>query len=40
MTLIAVDGTKRLVTYNEWSDLIQTSFEPYYYVPLGNAVHF
>ncbi|KAF9462976.1 glycoside hydrolase family 13 protein [Collybia nuda] len=29
-----VDGQKRLVTYKEWSDLIQASFEKCYYVPL------
>ena len=39
MTLFAVNGTKRLVTYKEWSNLIQASFESYYYVPLGNSVH-
>lgn len=29
-----VDGQERLVTYKEWSDLIQASFEKCYYVPL------
>ncbi|KAF9244670.1 glycoside hydrolase family 13 protein [Melanogaster broomeanus] len=28
-----VDGKDRLVTYGEWSDLIQRSFEMYFYVP-------
>ncbi|KAL7419064.1 bifunctional 4-alpha-glucanotransferase/amylo-alpha-1,6-glucosidase [Cryptotrichosporon argae] len=28
-----VDGKKRLVTYKEWADLIQASFEKHYYVP-------
>lgn len=38
LTLPAVDDTKRLITYKEWSDLIQASFEPCYYVPLGNTI--
>jgi hypothetical protein len=38
MTLFAVDGTKRLITYKGWGDLIQASFESYYYIPLGNPV--
>ena len=37
-TLSAVDGTRRLITYKEWSDLIQAAFEPNYYVPLGNII--
>lgn len=42
---IAVGGKKRVVTYGEWSDLIQASFEKCYYVPLGKStghcyVHF
>ncbi|RDX54237.1 glycoside hydrolase family 13 protein [Lentinus brumalis] len=28
-----IDGAKRTVTYKEWSDLIQASFEKCYYVP-------
>jgi hypothetical protein len=28
-----VDGSTRLVTYKEWSDLVQTSFEKCYYIP-------
>nr|GAT49271.1 glycoside hydrolase family 13 protein [Mycena chlorophos] len=28
-----IDGQERLVTYKEWSDLIQASFEKCYYVP-------
>jgi glycogen debranching enzyme len=32
-----VDGQKRLVTYKEWSDLIQSSFEFNYYVPLDSS---
>jgi glycogen debranching enzyme len=30
-----VGGEKRLVTYGEWQELIQASFEKYYYIPLG-----
>jgi glycogen debranching enzyme len=32
-----VNGEKRLVTYQEWNDLIQASFERCYYVPLDPA---
>lgn len=32
-----VDGNKRLVTYKEWANLIQTNFEKYYYVPNNPA---
>jgi len=32
-----VKGQKRLVTYEEWSNLIQESFEKCYYVPLDPA---
>ncbi|KAI0057454.1 glycoside hydrolase family 13 protein [Artomyces pyxidatus] len=32
-----IDGKKRLVTYKEWNDLIQASFEKSYYVPLDAA---
>ncbi|KAJ7672627.1 glycoside hydrolase family 13 protein [Mycena rosella] len=32
-----VDGAERLVTYKEWSDLIQASFEKCYYVPLDPS---
>ncbi|KAF8159702.1 glycoside hydrolase family 13 protein [Crassisporium funariophilum] len=32
-----IKGKKRLVTYQEWSDLIQASFEKCYYVPLDQA---
>ncbi|KAF9078072.1 glycoside hydrolase family 13 protein [Rhodocollybia butyracea] len=32
-----IDGKDRLVTYKEWADLIQTSFEKCYYVPLKPA---
>ncbi|GAA5860325.1 hypothetical protein JCM8547_003463 [Rhodosporidiobolus lusitaniae] len=28
-----IDGKERLITYKEWSDLIQASFERLYYVP-------
>lgn len=35
-TYCAVDGTKRLVTYKEWSNLIQASFEECYYVPTST----
>jgi hypothetical protein len=30
-----VDGKTCLVTYKEWDDLLQASFEHNYYVPLG-----
>ncbi|KAJ3786515.1 glycoside hydrolase family 13 protein [Lentinula aff. detonsa] len=33
----SVDGKERLVTYKEWADLIQASFEKCYYVPLDDA---
>ncbi|KAK7030744.1 glycoside hydrolase family 13 protein [Favolaschia claudopus] len=32
-----IDGKERLVTYKEWSGLIQTSFEKCYYVPLDPS---
>ncbi|KAJ7583415.1 glycoside hydrolase family 13 protein [Mycena floridula] len=32
-----IDGKQRLVTYKEWSDLIQKSFEKCYYVPSDPA---
>ena len=32
-------GEKRLITYQEWSDLIQGNFEKCYYIPLGMQVH-
>ncbi|KAI0078663.1 glycoside hydrolase family 13 protein [Panus rudis PR-1116 ss-1] len=32
-----IDGKKRLVTYREWSNLLQQSFEECYYVPLDPA---
>ncbi|KAJ7245146.1 glycoside hydrolase family 13 protein [Mycena haematopus] len=32
-----IDGTERLVTYKEWSGLIQASFEKCYYVPLNPS---
>lgn len=32
-----VDGKRRLVTYREWNDLIQDSFERSYYVPLDPS---
>ncbi|KAF8449235.1 glycoside hydrolase family 13 protein [Boletus edulis BED1] len=33
----SIDGRDRLVTYGEWNDLIQRSFERYFYVPLDPA---
>lgn len=30
-----VEGKRRLITYKEWNNLIQASFEECYYVPLG-----
>ncbi|KIY52794.1 glycoside hydrolase family 13 protein [Fistulina hepatica ATCC 64428] len=33
-----IDGKTRLVTYKEWSDLIQANFEKCYYIP-ENAAH-
>ena len=35
---IAVDGKRVLVTYRQWNDLIQGSFEKSYYVPLGESI--
>lgn len=32
-----VDGKKKFVTYREWATLIQSSFERYYYIPLGKS---
>ncbi|KAG8896597.1 hypothetical protein FRC01_011713, partial [Tulasnella sp. 417] len=32
-----IDGKLQLVTYKEWSDLLQASFEKHYYVPLDPA---
>ncbi|KAJ7077886.1 glycoside hydrolase family 13 protein [Mycena belliarum] len=32
-----VDGTERLITYKEWSGLIQASFEKCYYIPLDPS---
>ncbi|CAL1714662.1 unnamed protein product [Somion occarium] len=32
-----IDGKRRLVTYKEWSNLLQASFEECYYVPLDPA---
>ncbi|KAJ7634145.1 glycoside hydrolase family 13 protein [Mycena polygramma] len=32
-----IDGKERLVTYKEWSELIQASFEKCYYVPLDPS---
>ena len=33
---LTVEGRDRIVTYQEWSDLIQASFEKCYYVPVGE----
>jgi len=33
----SIDGSDRLVTYGEWSDLIQISFERCFYVPIDSA---
>ncbi|KAI0704297.1 glycoside hydrolase family 13 protein [Cytidiella melzeri] len=32
-----IDGKRRLVTYKEWSTLVQASFEECYYVPLSPS---
>ncbi|KAG9312806.1 glycoside hydrolase family 13 protein [Chiua virens] len=32
--IASVDGSDKLVTYGEWNDLIQRSFEHHFYVPL------
>lgn len=32
-----IRGEKKLVTYKEWNDLIQSSFEKHYYVPTDPA---
>ncbi|KAF8325872.1 glycoside hydrolase family 13 protein [Cantharellus anzutake] len=34
-----IEGRTRLITYGEWGNLIQASFEKYYYVPLGTCSH-
>lgn len=36
----SVDGKKKTVTYAEWADLIQNSFERLFYVPLGAFAAF
>lgn len=36
VTFSTVDGTTRFVTYKEWNDLLQASFEQNYYIPLGR----
>ena len=33
-----MDGKRVLVTYRQWNDLIQESFEKSYYVPLGESI--
>ena len=33
-----MDGKRGLVTYGQWNDLIQESFEKSYYVPLGELI--
>jgi hypothetical protein len=33
---LLVQGKKRQVTYKEWNDLIQSSFEKCYYIPEGE----
>jgi len=33
-----VDGKRGLVTYGQWNNLIQESFEKSYYVPLGESI--
>ena len=35
-----VDGKTRLVTYKEWNDLIQGSFEHCFYVPSGTSPYY
>jgi glycogen debranching enzyme len=37
---VPVGGARRIVTYKEWNDLLQASFEKCYYVPLGNTQPF
>ena len=32
----SVNGVERLVTYQEWADLIHKSFEKHFYIPLGT----
>jgi hypothetical protein len=34
-----VDGKIRHVSYKEWDDLIQASFEQNYFVPIGQLSH-
>ncbi|KAG6836985.1 hypothetical protein H0H93_016689 [Arthromyces matolae] len=35
-----IDGQTKLVTYKEWADLIQASFEKYYYVPASKPLFY
>lgn len=35
--ILVVNGARRLVTYREWNDLLQESFEKCYYVPLSKS---
>ena len=32
-----IDGKKRLITYKEWADKIQSSFEHNYWIPLDQS---
>lgn len=34
--ITTVNGKEQVVTYKQWSDLIQASFEKCYYVPVGE----
>jgi glycogen debranching enzyme len=34
---LIVEGKRRLVTYGEWQDVLQASFEKHFYVPLGSC---
>src|SRR5690349_2297230 len=38
LTPLSVRGEKRLVTYQEWADLIQKNFERLYYVPADPSL--
>ena len=37
MFFLSVDGTKRVIKYQEWAELIRLSFEKHFYIPLGAS---
>ena len=32
-----VNGTRRLVTYREWANIIKANFESHYFIPSGTS---